>query len=403
MLNPVAMATSLNANLNTSDFRIHSTKVRVRLAVSSFYFFQGLCFASWASRIPDIKTALQLSDGAMGSILFALPAGQMVTMPLSGYLVGKYGSKNIMHFSLPLYSLAMIVLALCTQAWHLAGALFLFGVTGNFCNISVNTQGVNAERMYHRPIMSSFHGAWSLAGFAGALIGLFAGAMALSPLHHFAAISAFSFLATYANVRYLVGDTTPKTAPAEKKKFFSKPDPLILQLGIIGFFAMSCEGAMFDWSGVYFQDVIGAEGAWTTLGYACFMVMMAAGRFLGDTIVAKTGKKRIMQINGLLIAAGLLIAVLFPYISTAAFGFLLVGLGVSTNIPNVYSMVGQQQKMSASAAIAAIASISYLGFLLGPPLIGYISEILNLRISYAFVAIFGLMITAMVTRLKVIR
>ncbi|WP_367916379.1 MFS transporter [Leadbetterella sp. DM7] len=397
------MAISFNANLNTSDLRIHSTKVRVRIAVSSFYFFQGLCFASWASRIPDIKTALQLSDGAMGSILFALPAGQMCTMPVSGYLVGKYGSRNIMHFSLPLYSLAMVLLSLCTGAWQLAAALFLFGVTGNLCNISVNTQGVNAERMYNRPIMASFHGAWSLAGFTGALIGLLAGAMKLTPMYHFALISVISFIATYANVKYLVGDSAPKTATPEKKKFFSKPDPLILQLGIIGFFAMSCEGAMFDWSGVYFKDIVGAQGAWTSLGYACFMVMMATGRFVGDKIVAKTGKKRIMQLNGLLIAAGLLIAVLFPYISTAAFGFLLVGFGVSTNIPNVYSMVGQQKKMSASAALAAIASISYLGFLLGPPLIGYISEILNLRISYALIAVFGVMISVMVTRLKVIR
>ena len=111
----------------------------------------------------SIKTALALSDGAMGSILFALPAGQMCTMPVSGYLVGKYGSKTIMHFALPLYSLAMILLSFCTSSWQLAGALFLFGVTGNMCNISVNTQGVNAEKMYHKPIMASFHGAWSLS------------------------------------------------------------------------------------------------------------------------------------------------------------------------------------------------------------------------------------------------
>lgn len=397
------MATSLNTNPEASDLRIHSTKVRVRIAVSSFYFFQGLCFASWASRIPDIKTALQLSDGVMGSILFALPAGQMCTMPVSGYLVGKYGSKSIMRFSLPLYSLAMVLLSLCGSAWQLAAALFLFGVTGNLSNISVNTQGVTAERMYHRPIMASFHGAWSLAGFTGALIGLLAGALKLSPAYHFAIISAISFMATYANVKYLVGDSTPKASGGEKKKFFSKPDPLILQLGIIGFFAMSCEGAMFDWSGVYFKDIVGAQGAWISLGYVCFMVMMAAGRFVGDKIVAKTGKKKIMQLNGIMIMTGLLIAVFFPYIPTAAFGFLLVGLGVSTNIPNVYSLVGQQQRMSPSAALAAISSISYLGFLLGPPLIGYISEILNLRISYALIAVFGVMISIMVTRLKVIQ
>jgi MFS family permease len=388
-------------NTDYSSLKIHSTKVRVRWAVSTFYFFQGLCFASWASRIPDIKAALALSDGAMGTILFALPAGQMCTMPISGYLVGKYGSKRIMHFALPLYSLAMILLSLCTSSWELATALFLFGVTGNFCNISVNTQGVNAERMYHRPIMSSFHGAWSLAGFAGALIGLGMAGFDMTPTPHFIIISATAFIATYANVKYLVGDTGPKTAKKEKRGF--KPDPLILQLGIIGFFAMSVEGAMFDWSGVYFKDIVGAEGAWISLGYACFMIMMASGRFLGDKIVARVGKKRMMQMNGLLIMAGLFLAVAFPYIGTASIGFLLVGLGVSTNIPNVYSLVGQQNRMSPSAALAAISSISYLGFLLGPPMIGYISELVNLRFSYALIALYGVMISIMVTRLKVIR
>lgn len=382
---------------------IHSTKVRIRIAVSSFYFFQGLCFASWASRIPDIKTALQLSDGAMGSILFALPAGQMCTMPISGYLVGKYGSKAIMHFALPLYSLAMILLSLSTNSWQLAAALFFFGVSGNMCNISVNTQGVNAERMYHKPIMASFHGAWSLAGFIGAIIGLIMSGIQLGPTPHFIIISAIAFVSTFSNVKYLVGDGTVKAVAAEKKSIFTKPDPLILQLGIIGFFAMSCEGAMFDWSGVYFKDIVGAQGAWISLGYACFMIMMASGRFLGDKLVAKFGKRKIMQLNGVMIAVGLLISVAFPYIPTAAFGFLLVGLGVSTNIPNVYSLVGQQKKIAPSAALAAISSISYLGFLLGPPLIGYVSEILNLRISYALIAIFGIMISVMVTRLKVIK
>jgi MFS family permease len=397
------MATSITKSSYSSGVNIHSTKVRVRIAVSTFYFFQGLCFASWASRIPDIKTALALSDGAMGSILFALPAGQMCTMPLSGYLVGKYGSKTIMHFALPLYSLAMILLSFCTNSWQLASALFLFGVTGNMCNISVNTQGVNAEKMYHKPIMSSFHGAWSLAGFIGALIGLLMASFNFAPTPHFMIISVIAFMATFFNVKYLVGDSIPKNLSSEKKSFFSKPDPLILQLGLIGFFAMSCEGAMFDWSGVYFKDIVKAEGGWISLGYACFMIMMASGRFVGDKLTGKFGKKRIMQFNGVLIASGLLLAIFFPYIPTAALGFLMVGLGVSTNIPNVYSLVGKQNKMSPSAALAAISSISYLGFLLGPPVIGYISKLSNLRISYAFIAVFGIMISVMVKRLKIIQ
>ncbi len=376
------------------------TRVRIRWAVSAFYFFQGLCFASWASRIPDIKTALQLSDGMMGSILFALPAGQMITMPVSGFLASKYGSKNIIHFAPPLYALTMILLALATNAPQLTLALFLFGVSGNLSNISVNTQGVAAEKMYRRPIMSSFHGAWSLAGFIGALIGLLMGILHLSPFYHFLIIAGLSITATVINSPYLISEISHKN---EKKKFFPKPDGFILSLGVIGFFAMSCEGAMFDWSGVYFKDIIGAKGGWITLGYASFMVMMTGGRFVGNKLVGIFGKKKMMQINGVLIAAGLLLAVVFPYISTAVLGFMLVGLGVSTNIPNVYSLAGSHKNMSASTALASISSISYLGFLLGPPMIGYISELFNLRISYLLIAIFGLMISVMVSRLKVIK
>jgi MFS family permease len=379
---------------------IESTRSRIRWAVSAFYFFQGLCFASWASRIPDIKTALQLSDGAMGSILFALPAGQMLTMPFSGYLTTKYGSKRIMRFAPPFYAIGMVMLSLASSPFQLALCLFFFGVAGNLSNIAINTQGVTAEKMYHRPIMASLHGSWSLAGFVGALIGLLMGMLSVTPTNHFLIVSAISILATVVNSRYLLEEVN---TTQEKKKFFTKPDSFLLSLGVIGFFAMSCEGAMFDWSGVYFKDIVGATGGWVSLGYAAFMVMMTAGRFIGNKLVSLFGKKRLMQINGLLIAAGLLIAILFPYVPSATLGFLLVGLGVSTNIPNVFSLAGSHKTVSASTALASISSISYLGFLLGPPMIGYVSEVFNLRISYLLIAVFGLMISVMVTRLKVVR
>jgi predicted MFS family arabinose efflux permease len=282
----------------------------------------------------------------------------------------------------------------------LALALFFFGISGNLSNISINTQAITAEKMYRRPIMASFHGSWSLAGFAGALIGLLMGVLLVSPLFHFIIVAAISIGATFLNSQYLLEEVSVRH---EKTKLFPKPDRFILSLGVIGFFAMSCEGAMFDWSGVYFKDIIGATGGWVTLGYASFMVMMTTGRFFGNKLTAQFGKKKMMQINGYMIAVGLLIAVIFPYIPTAVFGFLLVGFGISTNIPTVFSLAGTHKNMSASTALASISSISYLGFLLGPPMIGYVSEVFNLRISYLLIAVFGLMISVLVTRIKAIR
>ncbi len=148
------------------------SKKQIRIAVSAFFFCQGLCFASWASRIPDIKSALHLSDAALGSILLALPAGQLLAMPFSGRLVTSFGSKKVLRICAVLYAICLTNIGLATQPWHLAVGLFLFGICGNFCNISVNTQAVRAEKIYDRPIMTSFHGVWSTAGFTGAAIGL---------------------------------------------------------------------------------------------------------------------------------------------------------------------------------------------------------------------------------------
>jgi MFS family permease len=131
---------------------------RVRIAVALVYFSMGLCFASWASRIPDIKTALHLNDAMFGTILFALPVGQFLMMPFSGKLVTRFGSRKVLTFALPAYTVFLSNVGLVTQGWQLPIALFLFGLAGNLCNISINTQGVAAERLYGRPIMASFHG-----------------------------------------------------------------------------------------------------------------------------------------------------------------------------------------------------------------------------------------------------
>ncbi len=142
-----------------------------RLSVSTFYFLQGLVFASWACRIPDIKNALGLNDADLGSVLFAVPVGQMSAMALSGYLVGRCGSRRILIAASIFYPAVLVYLGMASSFWELAAGLFFFGVAANLTNISVNTQGVGVERLYQCSIMARFHGLWSLAGFFGALLG----------------------------------------------------------------------------------------------------------------------------------------------------------------------------------------------------------------------------------------
>lgn len=371
---------------------------RIRWAVSLFYWGQGVSFASWASRIPDIKYSLQLSDALLGSILLALPLGQLFTMPISGRLVTRFGSRKILIIAAPLYVLALSNLGLATAPWHLALFLFLFGVVGNMCNIAVNTQGVEAEKLFPKPIMTSFHGAWSIGGFTGALIGLAMINFNVSTYLHFLIIVAFMWCNVLLNYRYLVPGKG--AGAASKSKLFIKPEGVLLQLGIIGFCSMAAEGAMFDWSGVYFKDIVNAPSSLVVLGYASFMIMMAVGRFLGDSVILKLGRRRTVQISGLVIGAGMFISVVFPYIIPATIGFMLVGLGVSSIVPTVYSVAGKNEKVSAGMALAMVSSVSYLGFLMGPPLIGYISALSNLRYSYAVIGCFGLLVTFLAAKIK---
>ena len=339
--------------------KVQKSLRRTRIAVSLFYFGQGMGFASWASRIPDIKHNLHLSDAALGTILLALPAGQLCTMPFSATLVTKYGSKKMLTVTAPLYVIALVNLGLATAPWHLAAFLFLFGVIGNMANIAVNTQGVETEKLYNRPINTSFHGAWSIAGFAGALIGLLMINLHVPPSRHFLVIVLLSWTNVFLNHQHLVRGKL--AGHATKRPFFIKPEGSLLQLGIIAFCSMATEGAMFDWSGVYFKDVVLAPHSLVVLGYASFMVMMAAGRFIGDAVILRIGRKRTMQFSGIIITLGMALSVCFPYIVTATLGFMMVGLGVSTNIPSVYSVAGRNEKIPPGIALAMVSSVSYLG------------------------------------------
>lgn len=370
---------------------------QIRVVVSVFFFCQGLCFATWASRIPAIKTNLGLSEAALGAILLALPAGQLIAMPFSGRLVTHFGSRKILRIGAPLYAISLTNIGLAASDWQLALALFAFGVVGNMCNISVNTQAIRAEKAFGRPIMTSFHGVWSTAGFTGGLLGLLFINLRWGTYAHFWLIASIVICTALIAQYYL---QRGKAAVTEKRRFFAKPDAMLVQLGIIGFCSMASEGAMFDWSGVYFKEVVKAPNNLVTMGYISFMVMMASGRFAGDKLIIRFGRKRLLQFSGILISSGLFISVLFPQLVPATIGFLLVGLGVSSIVPMVYSSTTRVSKIPSGMALAAVSSISFLGFLIGPPLIGFIAELTSLRYSFAVIALLGLSISFMVSRLK---
>ena len=373
-------------------------KLQVRIAVSVFFFCQGLAFANWASRIPDIKTSLHLSEAGLGSILLALPVGQLLTMPFSGRLVTRFGSKYVLRVAVVGYALSLTNIGLVEKPWQLALALCAFGIFGNLCNISVNTQAVHAETLYNRPIMASFHGTWSTAGFTGALIGSLMMKLDIKPYYHFWIIALFAITMMLIFNRYLLLTPTSKSASSFTK--FKMPHGSLMLLGVIAFCCMSAEGCMFDWSGVYFKQVVKAEGSLVSLGYASFMIMMATGRFTGDRLALKFGRKKMVQLSGILIFIGMMIAVLFPTIIPATIGFLIIGFGVSSIIPLMFSTAGKIKEVASGIAIATVSGIGFFGFLIGPPLIGYIAQLAGLQYSFAVIAILGLGITLLINRIK---
>ena len=370
-----------------------------RIAVSAFYFMQGIVFASWASRIPDVQQRLHLSNGELGGLLFALPLGQLTAMMLSGYLVNKFGSKAALTFAALLYPGGLLLLGAVQEIWQLFGALFLFGVFGNLSNISVNTQGVGVERLYRRSIMASFHGLWSLAGFVGGLIATLMVSLNVSPFWHFVFINILTVTILFFAIKYVVPRDNKPVMAKENKKQLIMPDAFILTLGFIAFACMICEGTMFDCSGIYFETIIKAPKELTRLGYIAFMSTMAGGRFVSDAFVTRFGVKRILQFSGIVILSGMLLIVGFPSIPIATIGFLLVGIGTSSVVPLVYSLAGRSKIIAPGIALTLVSSIGFLGFLFGPPLIGFIAQAANLRISFTLIAFLGLGTTLLAKRI----
>ncbi|HYO22569.1 MAG TPA: MFS transporter [Flavisolibacter sp.] len=369
------------------------TKKINRIAVGTLFFLQGICFATWASRIPSIQEKLVISNSLLGIVLFALPIGSMFSLIFSGRFIARYGSKKVAVNALFSYALTLPLIGFATSVPLLITSLVLFGIAGNMANIAINTQAVHVEARYGKNIMASFHGLWSLAGFSAAGIGTFMIARSVVPLTHFIVITTVIIAGVAACLQYLIADEERAVA---NTKFFVKPDGSLVKLGILAFCCMICEGAMFDWSGIYFQKVVNAPKDWVGAGYTAFMCTMAGGRFIADWVANKWNFQKTITISGALITTGLAIAVLFPYVLTAIIGFLIVGLGVSSVIPLIYSEAGKSKVASPGAALTAVSSIGFLGFLFGPPLIGIIAGGLGLRIAFILVAVMGILVSIMV-------
>lgn len=359
-----------------------------RVALGALFFFMGICFASWAARIPDIQSKFQLSEGQLGTLLLCLPIGSMLGLPIAGWSVHRYGSRSVILICSFAYAFTLPLIGLAPSIWTIAPVLMGFGVLGNIMNISLNTQALGLENQFGKSILASFHGIWSMAGFTGAGVGAGMIFLNFSPAAHYLVVALLSAAMILLSQKFVLND---KPAPGEGGGLvLRKPDALLLRIGVISFLGMMAEGCMFDWSGVYFKKIVEAEPQYVSLGYVCFMGAMASGRFVTDKASNRFGKVPVLQVSGLLIFFGLLLSVGFPNLLTAAIGFLMVGAGVASIVPVSYGIAGRSKLYSPSVALALVSTISFFGFLVGPPLIGFVAELFDLKVSFALIGINGL-------------
>lgn len=370
-----------------------STLFATRIRISLFFFFYGFTFATWASRIPDIQQQLHLTETALGAVLLAMPVGSFLTLPFSGYFTSKLGSKKVVIFAAVLYSILLTAIGFAPNVLLLTICLFLFGSAGNMMNIAINTQALALEKLYKKIIISSFHGMWSIAGLAAAALGTYLIGKAFPVSMHFLLASAIALASFIFCMPYLLKEVVT-TQPA-KRPFFTRPDKAFIGLGLIAFCSMICQGAMFDWSGVYFKKVVTTNPAYIGIGYTAFMVSMTFVRFITDWLTHRIGFTKIIALCGIFITSGLIVNVFLPQLIPATIGMLFVGIGVSPAVPLVFSAAGKSSKLSAPVAIAAVSSIGFIGLLIGPPLIGFIAGLTSLKISFLVLSVFGVTISVL--------
>ncbi|TBH73729.1 MFS transporter [Aquirufa nivalisilvae] len=364
---------------------------QARLAISVLFLLCGLNFASWATRIPDFKEFLSLSDAELGSILMGLPIGSMVSLPLAGWLIARYNSKIICLLAIVLYILILPALTFISSSLFLFVGLFSFGMAGDILNISMNTQVVSLEKLTNKKTMSSFHAIFSIGLMLGSLLGGYLVKLDVTLNQHFYMIALCNLISIIGVYRYLLIDSKNEEQENNMVEPKFKLNNYLLILSFVAFCGMLCEGAMADWISLYFKLLPNLDGYPFTIGFSSFAFSMVIGRLIGDWAAKHLSIRNILMMNGLLIALGMSITVFFTQVPLLILGCFITGLGISTIVPMIYSQAGNTKDTSPAMAIAAVSTIAYVGFMLGPVVIGFLSEYYGLKQALILLIILGLL------------
>ncbi|MCE7070239.1 MULTISPECIES: MFS transporter [Dyadobacter] len=355
-----------------------------RKAVLLIFLVCGIGLSSWAPMVPFAKLALGLSEADLGVVLLALGAGAILTMPITGILINKYGSRRISLLSALIIAIFLPLLLLASTPYELAAALFVFGAGIGSVDVAMNAQAVLVQEKHGSHIMSSFHGMFSVGGLLGS-IGLgFLIKAGLSPTVAAVSISALLVIIAATQFKYLLPHS--EEAKIDKASFILPKGP-VLVLGLMCFILFLAEGSLLDWSAVFLQFSRDFDPSLSGVGYAVFSVAMAIMRLTGDNLIHKLGPSKVVFYGTFLAGAGFLLAVAVPWAPAALAGFVLVGLGAANVVPIFFTAAGRFPNVPPSVSLPAVTTLGYAGQLAGPALIGFIAEFTSLSIALGFVGV----------------
>lgn len=363
---------------------------RLRLLLTVFFALDGFVFAGWVVRIPAIKEQTGASASGLGLALLGVSAGAVVTMLITGRLCRRYGSHPVTVVCAVLLSLSVTLPPLTHSAVALGAVLFLFGAAYGGINVAFNSAAVDLVAALRRPIMPTFHAAFSLGGMIGAgLGGLIAGAV--SPARHLLGLGLIGLLVTAlagpALLRQAPAGTVPRpgeeTRPPKPAHLTARTRRLVVVFGLIALCTAYGEGALADWGALHLQQDLGTSPGLAAAGYSCFALAMTVGRLTGTTLLERLGRTRTVVAGGTVAAVGMLLGSLAPAPWAALAGYTVAGLGLANLFPVAVERAGA---LAGPTGVAVASTLGYSGMLLGPPAIGFMADWFSLPTALTSVA-----------------
>ncbi len=372
-----------------------------RFSVSTFFFVNGVLYATWTARLPELQAFFSMSNAELGTLLFVHALGAVVAMPFIGWLALRFSSKTTTRVSGVVFCLFISLIALSRNLVLVNALFFIIGLAAGSLDVSMNGQAVYVERKKGKPIMSSFHALFSIGMAFGAGLGALFTKFDISLTTNFMIMAALGIIALIVTSPDLV-DADPEEKDVDSKKGggFVLPTKAILPLAIIAFCCMLGEGSMADWSAIYMTKVVGQSETFGAIAFGAFAVAMTIGRIFGDYVTFKLGKENLLIWNGIFALAGLILALMFTNEWATLIGFFLIGIGLSTVVPIVYGAAGNAVGVEPSVGIAMATTIGYSGFFIGPPVIGYLADEFGLRVGLGFTLLLFAIMMILITRMK---